>query len=286
MNSKLRAWAEPRCSLVETGLIERFNSTWPTAFGEMCRYPILSGGKRMRPLLVFAAYEATASQPDHLEPALAPALAIELIHTYSLVHDDLPCMDDDAQRRGKPTVHMEFGEGPAVLVGDTLLTEAFSVLATADSLDATTRLCLIEATAKAAGHLGMIGGQAADLGLGGPIKDAETLTRLHRAKTGALIRTACRMGAIAAGAAPQQLDSLTRFGNAIGLAFQLADDLLDLEQDAGEDGPPSFPALLGIEETQKRAENLRNEAMSELEAIGIADGPLNLLARYTLERTL
>jgi len=286
LNPKLRAWAEPRCSLVDTGLIERFSATWPAAFGDMCRYPILTGGKRMRPLLVFAAYEATSSQPEVLEPAIAPALAIELIHTYSLVHDDLPCMDDDSERRGKPTVHVQFGEGPAVLVGDTLLTEAFSVLATADTLDANTRLSLIQATAKAAGHLGMIGGQAADLGLGGAISDAETLTRLHRAKTGALIQTACTMGAMAAGASPQQIDSLTRFGNAIGLAFQLADDLLDLEQDSGEDGPPSFPALLGVEETQRRAENLRKEAMSELEDIGLCDGPLNELAQYTLERTL
>lgn len=240
----------------------------------------------MRPLLVFAAYEATASQPDNLEPAMAPAMAIELIHTYSLVHDDLPCMDDDKERRGKPTVHVAFTEGSAVLVGDTLLTEAFSVLATATPLDAPTRLRLIEATAEAAGHLGMIGGQAADLGLGGKVQDAETLTRLHRSKTGALIRTACRMGALAAGASASELDSLTRFGDAIGLAFQLADDLLDLEQDAGDDGPPSFPALLGIEETQRRAESLKNEAMSELASIGLGDGPLSQLAQYTLERNL
>jgi len=240
----------------------------------------------MRPLLVLAAYEATASQPENLAPALAPAVAIELIHSYSLVHDDLPCMDDDTERRGKPTVHVRFGEGPAVLVGDALLTEAFSVLSTSRALDSATTLAMIELLADAAGHLGMIGGQAADLGLGGTVDDAETLTRLHRAKTGALIRTACRLGGLAGGATPAVLDGLTSFGESIGLAFQLADDLLDLEQDAGEDPPPSFPALLGIDETKSQAELLRARAMSALADVGLSHGPLGELARYTLERTL
>jgi geranylgeranyl diphosphate synthase type II len=278
MNPLLRDWSASRRSQIDTILTSRFDATHPPRLAEACQYPLTTGGKRIRALLSIAACEAlgVATRPD----TLLAAAAVEMVHGYSLVHDDLPCMDDDDERRGRPTVHRVFGEGEAVLVGDAMLTEAFAMLAeTAPALSGP----LVAELAQAAGHRGMIGGQALDVGMAGPIVDIDTLLTLHRGKTGALIRAAVRMGGLVAGASPAVLDSLTRYGEAVGLAFQLADDVLDEEQDAGDDGPPSFIKLLGVDETRRRARALAEEA--EQAVVGLpAPGILIALARYTVER--
>jgi len=286
----LERWAAPRRARLEAHLAGLFRDAWPAPFGEMSRYPITTGGKRVRPLLTFAAFESArghAGGAGGADPgsAMAPAAAVELVHSYSLVHDDLPCMDDDDTRRGRPTAHVAFGEGNAVLIGDALLTEAFRLLAEAPGLSADARLALVAELARAAGYHGMIGGQAADVGVGGAIADADTLTRLHRGKTGALIRAAARMGAIAGGASAADLARLTTFAEALGLAFQVVDDLLDEDEDAGPDGPPSFPRLLGSGATRRLAEGLRADAMAALTEAERA-GPLGALARFTVERSV
>lgn len=212
-------------------------------------------------------------------------MAVELVHTYSLVHDDLPCMDDDAERRGQPTVHVKFGDGAAVLVGDALLTEAFGVVTRSNALSPQQRIDLVNSLSLAAGHHGMIGGQAGDLALGGPVEDAETLLAIHKRKTGALIRSACEMGAIAGSSWPDEKAALVQYGEAVGLAFQLVDDLLDLDQDKGDDGPPSYPKLRGVDSTRNKARQLLEEALSILEELPGPVEPLAELARFTLERT-
>jgi geranylgeranyl diphosphate synthase type II len=277
----LKSWAAPRVATIEGALGALFRDAWPPLFGEMCQYPLTTGGKRMRPLLALAAGEAVAG-PDAStrQRALSAAVAVELIHTYSLVHDDLPCMDDDDERRGHPTVHMRFGEGNALLVGDALLTEAFAVLARDAGLPAELRVRLVSELAGAAGYLGMIGGQARDVGIGGPVTDAADLERLHRGKTGRLIRAAVRMGAIACGADEATLAALTSYAEAVGLAFQLADDLLDYHED---EAAPSFPRLLGLEQTRARCAELAEVAERALDPLPHAE-PLRALARFTIER--
>ncbi len=271
-------WAASRRGLLEERLFALFADAWPRAFSPMAQHPLRTGGKRMRPLMTLAAYEAVASNPSDLGPALPAAMAIELVHTYSLVHDDLPCMDDDDERRGQPTTHVVHGEAMALLVGDALLTQAFEVLAQHGDIR------LVQELASAAGYRGMIGGQVADLGGAGEIADVETLQRLHACKTGQLFRCAVRMGALAGGADPDQLAQLTAFAEAFGLAFQLADDVLDEEQDAGEDGPPSYVKLLGVAETQRRAEAITETALQAL--AGLPADPLRALAAYNLKREL
>lgn len=277
MEFDLPDWSTSRRRRVESCLETRFGETWPARFGEACRYPLRTGGKRIRPLLVFAAAEAVGEAG----PAVAGvAAAVELVHTYSLVHDDLPGMDDDDERRGRPTVHRAYGVGTAILVGDALLTEAFTVLAGLDLAPAL-RVGLVAELAAASGHQGMVGGQAADIGLDGPTTELASLERLHRGKTGALIRAAVRMGAMTAGAS--DLWRFDRFGEAVGLAFQLADDLLDAEEDAGASGPPSFVALAGREATGARARDLVRAA---IDAVAPLPRPaaLQALARYAVER--
>ncbi len=262
---ELERWSAARRAALDRYLERSFTAVWPSSFAEACRYPLFGGGKRIRPLLVFAAFEALTSRP--VDDALPAAAAVEMVHTYSLVHDDLPCMDDDDERRGRPTVHRAFGEAMAVLAGDALLTEAFRVLATAP-LPADVRVALIEELGTAAGHRGMVGGQAADIGLGASITDVDTLERLHRLKTGALIRASVRMGARVAGASSDQLQRLTTYGERLGLAFQLADDVLDADEAAAEDGPPSYVRLLGLRATQDRALRLAREAQDLVRPLG------------------
>ena len=275
MERALAAWSETRIARVEALARSRFAETTPVQLKEAILYPLRSGGKRVRPLLAIAAGEAiAASEPAALLPI---AVAFELVHTYSLVHDDLPCMDDDDLRRGVPTVHKAFGEGPAVLVGDALLSEAF--LLAAETGDA----ALVRELAQAAGHAGMIGGQADDIGMGGPVEDLDRLLDLHRRKTGALIRGAVRAGAVAAGASADELETLTAYGEAVGLAFQLADDALDAESDAVADGPPSFVRLLGRDATVARARALASEAIERVRQFERRE-PLEALARFTVER--
>ena len=275
MERALAVWSETRIARVEALARSRFAETTPAQLREAILYPLHSGGKRVRPLLAMAAGEAVApSEPAALLPI---AVAFELVHTYSLVHDDLPCMDDDDLRRGIPTVHKAFGEGPAVLVGDALLSEAFLLAAE------TGNAALVRELALAAGHAGMIGGQADDIGMGGSVDDLERLLALHRRKTGALIRGAVRAGAIAAGASEDALSALTAYGEAVGLAFQLADDALDAELDMGTDGPPSFVRLIGRDATLERARALADEATLRVRHFERRE-PLEALARFTVER--
>ena len=275
-------WCNDHRDTVDRCLQSRFVDAWPPPFREASLYPLRTGGKRIRPLFTFAAAESLGHTVT--EDIVHVGSAVELIHTYSLVHDDLPCMDDDAERRGKPAVHIAFGEASALLVGDALLTEAFRTLTHTD-LEASKQVHLIAELSTAAGHVGMIGGQAADIGLGGPVSDVETLMKLHNGKTGALIRAANRMGGVAAGANPEELDALSRYGAAVGLAFQMADDILDAEEDAGDDGPPSYVKLMGVEETGRKARALFEEA---IEAASDLPKPTALieLARFTIERDI
>ena len=286
MTPTLSAWVSRNKPVLEEFFEGLFQDAWPKSFGSMCRYPLQSGGKRMRPLWVCAAYQSLRGEGDLPEGLVHVAAAMELIHTYSLVHDDLPCMDDDNERRGRPTVHVQYGEGPAVLVGDALLTEAFALALRAPGLSDTQRVQVSRELAHVAGYLGMIGGQAADVGLDGAIEDVETLTRLHRGKTGALIRGSCRLGGIVANATDDELHALSAHGEAIGLAFQLADDVLDAEEDAGDDGPPSYVKLMGIERCQEKADSLFQDSLQALDALGDQARILRELAAYTIQREI
>lgn len=282
MTFDLQAWLAPRRRLLEDRLGHAFPDAWPAPFGDMLRYPLLTGGKRVRPMLCLAAAEAVTGGRDGGEAALIVAGAIELVHTYSLVHDDLPAMDDDDVRRGRPTVHKVYGEAAAILVGDALLTEAFAWLAAAE-LPAATRVRLVRRLADAAGWRGMVGGQAADVGLGGPIGDLPTLERLHAGKTGALLAASVVAGGLVAEADAATLDRLEAYGRSVGLAFQLADDVLDADQDAGADGPPSYVRLLGVDETRRRAAAMVDAAIAAVEGLPHPDA-LVAIARYVVAR--
>ncbi|TFH87626.1 (2E,6E)-farnesyl diphosphate synthase [Billgrantia azerbaijanica] len=253
------------------------------------RHGLLVGGKRLRPVLVYLAGRALGAADEALD---APAAAVELIHAYSLVHDDLPAMDDDDLRRGQPTVHKAFDEATAILAGDALQCLAFEVLARADH----PRLpALIRTLAGAAGRDGMVGGQALDLAAVGGHPDVEALACVHAHKTGALIRAAVRLGALAAVAETDpRVAALERYAAAIGLAFQIHDDVLDVAGDtatlgktAGADAAhdkPTYPALLGLEGARARAAELVEEAVAALAPLGTAAAPLAELARYMIER--
>ncbi len=275
---ELSAWTAARLPAFEEALGATFATAWPPRLRDACRYPLATGGKRMRPLLCFAAAEAAGGDPRR---AMVPAVAVELLHTYSLVHDDLPCLDDDDERRGRPTVHVVYGEALALLAGDALLTEAFAVLATAPADQAGG---LVRELAGAAGARGMIAGQAVDIGADGPIEDVTALLRLHGAKTGALIRAAVRMGAIAAGAPPATVEALDEYATAVGLAFQIHDDVLDADQDAAEGGPPSFVKLLGLDGARTAAREHADVACRALAGLPDA-GALHALARRIVERS-
>ena len=254
------------------------------------RHAVLLGGKRMRPLLVHASGHACGADPDALD---APATAIELIHAYSLVHDDLPAMDDDALRRGQPTVHVAFGQATAILVGDALQSLAFQVLADAPVPD-DRRVAMLHELAVAAGAGGMCGGQALDLAATGTGPGLQALERLHALKTGALIRAAVRLGAIAAGVDAATRERLDRFADALGLAFQVRDDLLDVEGDSatlgktpGKDAAQdkaTFPALVGVEASRERLRALSQTMEQALAGFGDSAGPLRTLARLAVER--
>ncbi len=240
----------------------------PTTIHRAMRYSLFAGGKRIRPLLAMAAADAVSDAPLCVESA---ACALELIHTYSLIHDDLPALDNDDLRRGRPTCHKVFGDAIAILAGDALLTLAFEVLAKLDCVCAERRVQLVRELATASGTVGgMIGGQVNDIEGEGQFPTAKLLDSIHRAKTGALLRASVRIGAISAGADAEQLDALTRFGEHVGLAFQIVDDVLDVEQPsealgktAGKDAKQekiTFPAVYGIERSREMAERERLEA--------------------------
>ena len=285
----------------------------PAIIVEAMDYSLRAGGKRLRPVLALAAADGVASchgtsEHDARVKALPVAAALELIHTYSLVHDDLPAMDDDMLRRGRPTSHVIFGDGLAILAGDGLLTEAFALLTEPHSrvaphgpwADAATRLEAAFVIAQAAGAAGMVGGQAVDLHAAGKTPDALSYPRaldaaalrdMHLRKTGALIKASVTAGAMVAGASPGEVASLERYGAEVGLAFQIVDDLLDVEgtdaalgKTAGKDaaaGKPTYPALYGVEPSRRLASECIERAIAEASGFG---GRLADIARVVLER--
>lgn len=259
------------------------------------RYSVMIGGKRVRPLLVYASCEALGAPAERANGA---ACAVELIHAYSLVHDDLPAMDDDDLRRGQPTTHKAFDEACAILAGDGLQSMAFSALLDpqlSSEPDAATRLEMVRSLASAAGPGGMVGGQAIDLGSVGLKLDQQALAFMHRHKTGALIEASVRLGALASGRAePDELKALQVYAQAIGLAFQVQDDILDVEGDTATLGKrqgadiardkPTYPALLGMEAAKAYALELRDQALHALRRFDAAAEPLRDLARYIVDR--
>ncbi|MBL8486223.1 MAG: polyprenyl synthetase family protein [Rhodocyclaceae bacterium] len=265
----------------------------PRRLHEAMRYAVLGGGKRVRPLLCHAAGAVFATPADRLD---APACAVELIHAYSLVHDDLPCMDDDVLRRGKPTCHVEFGEATALLVGDALQAQAFEVLARpGPAADPARQVAMLAMLAQAAGSLGMAGGQAVDLDSVGKSLDLPDLEFMHLRKTGALIRASVLLGAHAGGADAPALERLAHFANRVGLLFQVVDDILDATADtttlgktAGKDAAhdkPTYVSILGLVRARELAGELREEALATLEPFGAAGGRLTELTRYIAERS-
>jgi geranylgeranyl diphosphate synthase, type II len=279
-------------SRIDTALdhYTRYDDSCPDQLRNAIRYALLAPGKRLRPRLVLLAAEACGGS---VATALPAACAVEMIHAYSLVHDDLPAMDDDDLRRGQPTCHKAFDEATAILVGDALLARAFEVIASEMTpADRSVRCCAV--LARAAGAAALVGGQAADLAGEAETVDVGGLASIHRRKTGALIAAALQLGGIAAGATPAQLAALEQFGSQLGLAFQITDDLLDVagrQADAGKRlakdaarGKATYPRLLGIEESRRRAAQYVDEACDAIQAFGPAADPLRLLARSVIDR--
>lgn len=288
-DDRLAAWRERIDAALEHALRA---ADIPAPLSDAMRHAVLLGGKRMRPLLALASASLFGDETR----ALPAAVAVELVHAYSLVHDDLPAMDDDALRRGQPTVHVAFDEATAILAGDALQALAFDVLANAP-LPADVALRSIAELARASGGAGMCGGQMLDLAATGHEADTsiDALERLHALKTGALIRAAVRMGALSTGADDAALHTLDRFASALGLAFQVRDDILDVEGDsaqlgktAGKDaaqGKATFPALLGMDASRARLRELHAEMDDALARFDAAADPLRQLGRMAVERT-
>ena len=288
------AWTLEAQRAVEVALEAWVPLDAPAGLGQAMRYGVLDGGKRLRPLLVMAASEAVHG---HVQAALRAAVAVELIHAYSLVHDDMPCMDDDVLRRGKPTVHVRFGQAQAMLAGDAMQALAFEVLTPDDAelvppaLQA--RLCAL--LARSAGHTGMAGGQAIDLASIGMDLDEAAVRDMHRRKTGALLQASVLMGAACGTADENARRALADYGAAIGLAFQVVDDILDVTQasetlgkTAGKDlhhNKPTYVSLMGLEAARSHALELRDQAHAALAASGLADAArLALLADKVVDR--
>jgi farnesyl diphosphate synthase len=265
--------------------VEAALSTWvpadaPAGLGLAMRYGVLDGGKRLRPLLVLAAAQAVDGQAP---VALRAACAVELIHAYSLVHDDMPCMDNDVLRRGKPTVHVQFGQAQAMLAGDAMQALAFELLTPLDEAEIPPALQarLVALLARGAGHSGMAGGQAIDLASVGHALNEAELRRMHELKTGALLQASVDMGAACGSATGATRDALSRYGHAIGLAFQVVDDILDVTQDtevlgktAGKDqeqSKPTYVSLMGLQGAQRHAHELHEQALQALSASALPD---------------
>ena len=312
LSPDLRTWLDARRQDIDAAL-DRWLPSPPRAPLSVCeamRYSVTAGGKRLRPLLVLAAAEAVAERhaadsTEVVRLAMPAACAIELIHTYSLVHDDLPAMDNDTLRRGRPTAHVVYGEGMAILSGDGLLTEAFALLARepleSGILDAAAlavrKLEALAIVADAAGAAGMVGGQALDLQAAAPGAvpfDGEALKSMHARKTGALIRGSALAGAVMAGASPAERTAIDTYGDALGLAFQIVDDILDVEgasaelgKTAGKDaaaGKPTYPALFGLPESRRLAADCADRARAALGDAGLA-GQLPAIVGWVIART-
>ncbi len=297
---ELQSFLGERRELVERLLAEASGALrvdTPERLAEAMAYSLLGGGKRLRPMLALAAFEACSGAASD-EPVVRDfAVALESVHTYSLVHDDLPAMDDDDFRRGRPTLHKVFGEATAILAGDALLTEAFGRVAAGSEPQ---RLALVALLARAAGAAGMVGGQQLDLDMTGRAGDAEPpelfeIENVHRCKTGALLAASTEGGAIAARAGEAQVAALRAYGQALGLAFQIADDILDVVGDPaamgksgrGDEakGKPTYPALVGLEQARVLARSARDRAVLAVADLGPAGAALRALADYAIERT-
>lgn len=285
-------WTAESLTAVEAALDELVPANAPAGLGEAMRYAVLGGGKRLRPLLVLASCAAVGGERF---AAIRAACAVELIHAYSLVHDDMPCMDDDVMRRGKPTTHVAFGEAQAMLAGDAMQALAFEVLTPDSGIAPALQARLCSLLARSAGHDGMAGGQAIDLASIGKQLDECTLRDMHRRKTGVLLQASVMMGAACGPASAQATKSLSDYGAALGLAFQVVDDILDVTQasevlgkTAGKDqdaNKPTYVSVLGLGAARALAQQLRAEAKAALAATGLADvSHLSLLADSVVER--
>ncbi len=289
----LKAEWEKRRALVEEGLVRelRTDEAFDARLAESMEYSLTAGGKRLRPILLMAAADAAGG---HGEDYLTSACAVEMIHTYSLIHDDLPAMDDDDYRRGKLTNHKVYGAGLATLAGDALLTMAFELLARQQGVPAETMLRVVREISEAAGANGMVGGQALDLASEGKRIDMDTLRRMHMAKTGALFRASVRSGAILGGADEAQLAALTEYAEAFGLAFQITDDILDVTGDAAAIGKPvgsdernhksTYVTLTSLEEAKRLAREAADRAHEALAPLGGKAAFLDELAEYLVTR--
>ena len=295
MTAEVGAWLAGERATVDAAL-ERLlpaADAWPARLHEAMRYAVFGGGKRVRPILARAACRAAGGDPAR---ALEPGCALELIHTYSLIHDDLPALDDDRLRRGRPTVHVAYDEALAILVGDALLTGGFALLASypAGTAQARTRAEACRVVATAVGSLGMVGGQVEDLEATGATPDAGRLERIHRAKTGALLAAAVELGALLGGAAGERRRAFLEFGRGLGLLFQIADDILDvtgtaasLGKSPGKDaaaGKLTYPAVFGLDAARRRLAELADglgRAAAQLEGEG---GVLDALVGYVARR--
>jgi farnesyl diphosphate synthase len=292
--SDFATWMRAQGARTEAALDAALPSTdtIPHTLHEAMRYAVLGGGKRVRPLLVHAAGEVAGATPKACDAA---ACAVEMIHAYSLVHDDMPCMDDDDLRRGRPTVHKAYDEATALLVGDALQTQAFIVLAQVPALGAEARLKLVAELAMASGSVGMCGGQAIDLQNVGLAMTRDALEGMHRMKTGALLRASVRMGALCGNIDPAGLAALDQYAAAVGLAFQVVDDILDVTADtatlgktAGKDAAndkPTYVSLLGLDAARELAAQLRTDAHEALAGFGARAGRLAELADLIVLRS-
>jgi farnesyl diphosphate synthase len=286
------AWARVQLDLVEQALEAWVPVDAPAGLGHAMRYGVLDGGKRVRPLLVLAACEAVHGSP---QAALRAAVAVELIHAYSLVHDDMPCMDNDVLRRGKPTVHVKYGEAQAMLAGDAMQALAFEVLTPDEGVLPALQARLCGLLARAAGHAGMAGGQAIDLASIGRPLDEPVLRDMHRRKTGALLQASVCMGAACGETSGSTWRALGDYGAAVGLAFQVVDDILDVTQEshtlgktAGKDqhhNKPTYVSVLGLPAARAYAGRLRDDAHAALARSGLPDAlSLALLADKIVDR--
>ena len=294
----IKDYLQNRSALVDRAL-ERWmpgEEVLPRSLHQAMRYSVFAGGKRLRPILMIAACESLGG---HAGQVLHAACAMEMIHTYSLIHDDLPAMDDDDFRRGRPTNHKVYGEATAILAGDALLTEAFRILADAEanrSVPPATVIKVIELVARYAGSQGMVGGQVVDMESEGKEIDFPTLEYIHTHKTGGLILASVQVGALLGGANDSQVAAIKRFGGAAGLAFQVADDILDvvgdqqhLGKNVGSDqarGKATYPAQLGLDEARQRADELCGIAISALAPLGQSAEILQELACYIVNRDI
>lgn len=290
--AEFEVWARAEVDAVEAALQAWVPADTPAGLGQAMRYGVLDGGKRVRPLLVLAASQAVHGER---EAAMRAACAVELIHAYSLIHDDMPCMDNDVLRRGKPTVHVQFGEAQAMLAGDAMQALAFEVLTPDRGMAPALQARLCSLLARSAGHAGMAGGQAIDLASIGQPLDEHALRDMHHRKTGALLQTSVLMGAACGDASAAQWSALADYGDALGLAFQVVDDILDVTQasstlgkTAGKDldnNKPTYVTVLGLDAARRHATELRDKAQAALARSGLRDAAwLSLLADKVVDR--